>query len=97
MCGRVDRRLDRGARSSDERITDFEHAFEADRPVYRDGLAQRVLGEDDFHPCRLAVFHSIGLYGPYGQITPCRAAISCQSREACVPGAPIPVTSTASP
>src|SRR6185295_8024775 len=35
--------------------------FEADRPVYRDGLAQRVLGKDDFHPCRLAVipFHRV--------------------------------------
>jgi len=42
-------------------------------------------------------FHSAGLWGPYGQITPCRAAISCQSKALGVPGAPIPVMSTASP
>ena len=41
--------------------------------------------------------HSNRLCGPYGQITPFREAISCHSRALGVPGAPIPVTSTASP
>ena len=50
------------------------------RSIRCHGVAQRIVGENDFHPCRLAGFHSTRLCGLYGQITPCRAAISCHSR-----------------
>ena len=55
MRGRVRGGRVYGARSRDQRITDFKHAFEANRSVRCDGLAQRIIGEDNLHPCRLAV------------------------------------------
>ena len=55
MRGRVSGGRAYGARSRDQRIADFKHVFEGDRSIRCYGLAQRIIGEDDFHPCRLAV------------------------------------------
>ena len=43
------------------RESPIKHVFETDRSIHCDRLAQRVVGEDDFQPCRLAMipFHEI--------------------------------------
>src|SRR6266498_5970513 len=61
------------AGTRNERIADFEHAFETERPIRRNRLAQGILGDDDPHSRRLTVipFHQI--------VRPVRAdhAVSC--------------------
>src|SRR2546421_537110 len=55
MRGWIRARSIYAAGTRDERIADFEHIFETDRPIRRNGLAQRILGDDDLHSRRLTV------------------------------------------
>src|SRR6266511_4356828 len=42
-------------KTRNERIADFEHAFETERPIRRNRLAQGILGDDDSHSRLLTV------------------------------------------
>ncbi len=64
MRGRFRRQFAYTARNRDERIADFEHAFETDGSVRRDCFAQRVLGQNDLYPRRLAVVPFRRVVGP---------------------------------
>src|SRR5262245_55508492 len=50
-----------GNRPCNQQKTDFKHVFETDRSIRCNRFAQRIVGEDDFHPSRLTVipFHWI--------------------------------------